>query len=98
MGQQQGGLAGLPGEGGPPHTLLLPSSCMVLYWGTGGDLYIHRNHKAYWEWGSGGDLYVHRKQRLIGNGGQGGDLYIHRNHKAYWGLGTGGDVYVPQKP
>ena len=71
-----------------PHTLLLPSSCMVLYWRTGGDLcllrnhkaywnylYILRNHKAYWECGTGGDLYVHRNQRRIGDGGQGVTLH-----------------------
>ena len=93
-----------------PHTLLLPSSCMVLYGGGGG---------------GGGGTFASSETirligmtftssettRLIGDGGQGvtftstetkgvlgmgdsGWLYIHRNHKAYWGWGTRGDLYI----
>ena len=55
--------------------------------GDRGDLYSHRNHKAYWGWGTGCDLYTSTETiRLIGDGGQGD----HRNHQAYSGRERGG--------
>ena len=103
MGQQQGGLAGLHGEGGPHTPFLLHGALLRGVGGGGGGFYVHRNHKAYWGSDNNREALLAYMEKVgpthpsfafflhgaLRGGGGGGNLCILRNHKTYWN-----DIYI----